>query len=184
MLRIIAGKYKSRRIKDVKSDLTRPTTDKNKETIFNSIGQFFDGGYALDLYAGSGSLGIEALSRGIDTCDFVDKQFSAIKTIKENITLLNIEKESNVYKEKAIKFLNNTKQIYDLILLDPPYKLKPYEIVLNVIHDRHLLNKNGIIVMESDHQTVIEPSFDFVLLKEKTLGQSKITIIGRESIWK
>ncbi len=182
MLRIIAGKYGSRKIKDVKSSLTRPTTDKNKESIFNSIGQFFEGGYALDLYAGSGALGIEALSRGMNQCDFVDKQLSAIKVIKENIQLLDLEAQTRVFKEDALKFLENTKQTYDLILIDPPYKLKPYNNILNIIHNRHLLNKNGIIVMESDHQTTIEADYDFVLFKEKTLGQSKITIFGRESI--
>jgi len=181
MLRIIAGKYKSRKIKDVKSNLTRPTTDKNKETIFNSIGQFFEGGIALDLYAGSGSLGIEALSRGIDQCDFVDKHYTAIKIINENINLLKLEDYSNIFKLDALRFLEKTTKNYDLILLDPPYKLKPYKNVLNIIHDRQLLNKNGIIVMESDHQTKIEIEFDYVLLKEKTLGQSKIRIIGRES---
>ncbi|QWC00708.1 16S rRNA (guanine(966)-N(2))-methyltransferase RsmD [Mycoplasmatota bacterium] len=182
MLRVIAGKYKSRKIKDVKSHFTRPTTDKNKESIFNSIGQFFDGGHALDLYAGSGSLGIESLSRGIEFCDFVDKQFSAVKVIKENIALLNINDSAKVFKEDAIQFLQKTTNKYDLILLDPPYSLKPYKNVLNIISDRHILNENGIIVMESDHKTIIEAISGFIIIKEKILGQSKITILERESL--
>ncbi|MGM0495897.1 MAG: RsmD family RNA methyltransferase, partial [Bacillota bacterium] len=72
MLRVIAGKFKSRKIKEVKSKLTRPTTDKNKEVLFNLLGQFFSGGAVLDLFAGSGSLGIEAISRGMESVDFVD----------------------------------------------------------------------------------------------------------------
>lgn len=183
MLRVIAGTYKSRKIKDVKSNQTRPTTDKNKETIFNSIGQFFNGGYALDLYAGSGSLGIEALSRGMDTCDFVDKQYTAIKIIKENIKTLDIEKDAHIHKMDALTFLNKVNNLYDLILIDPPYKLKPYDSILKLIHDRHLIQEHGIIVMESDHETIIEGYKDLLKVKEKKLGQSKISIFRRESLW-
>lgn len=179
MLRVIAGKYKSRKLKDVKSNLTRPTTDKNKETIFNSIGQFFDGGTCLDLFAGSGSLGIEALSRGMTHCDFVDKQYSAIKVINENIKVLNLDEETMLYQKDALSFLNSTSQTYDLILVDPPYKLNAYHDILDVISSRHLLNKHGIIVMESDHLREIDPMNDLVKIKEKKLGQSKISIFER-----
>ncbi len=178
-MRVIAGKYKSRKIKDVKSSLTRPTTDKNKETIFNSIGQFFDGGYCLDLFAGSGSLGIEALSRGITSCDFVDNQYAAIKIINENINSLELDELTNVYKKDVIQYIQTTQKTYDLILLDPPYKLNPYQDILEIISSRQLLNKHGIIVMESDNQTDIESYKDIVKIKEKKLGQSKITILER-----
>jgi 16S rRNA (guanine966-N2)-methyltransferase len=179
MLRVIAGQYKSRKIKDVPSKLTRPTTDKNKEVIFNSIGQFFNGGKVLDLFAGSGSLGIEALSRGMSSCDFVDKQYTAIKVIQENIDGLNLKDQSKIIKKDAIQYLKNTQNSYDLILLDPPYKLKPYQEVLDLIASRQLLNNHGIIVMESDHQTTIQGIQDIQVIKEKTLGQSKITILER-----
>jgi 16S rRNA (guanine(966)-N(2))-methyltransferase RsmD len=182
MLRVIAGTYKSRKIKDVKSNQTRPTTDKNKETIFNSIGQFFNGGKVLDLYAGSGSLGIEALSRGMETCDFVDKQFAAIKVIRENIKTLNIHQQAHVHKMDAFSFLNKVEDPYDLILIDPPYKLKPYDSLIKLIHDRQLIVQHGIIVMESDHETMINGYKDLVKVKEKKLGQSKISIFRRESL--
>jgi 16S rRNA (guanine966-N2)-methyltransferase len=179
MLRVIAGQYKSRKIKDVPSKLTRPTTDKNKEVIFNSIGQFFNGGKCLDLFAGSGSLGIEALSRGMDSCDFVDKQYTAIKIIHENIDSLDIKDLCNIIKKDAIHFLKTVQSSYDLILLDPPYKLKPYQEILELIESRQLLNNHGIIVMESDHQTIIKGIKELKISKEKTLGQSKITILER-----
>jgi 16S rRNA (guanine(966)-N(2))-methyltransferase RsmD len=180
MLRVIAGKYKSRKFSDVKSTKTRPTTDKNKESIFNSIGQFFDGGACLDLYAGSGSLGIEALSRGMTSCDFVDLQYKAIQTIRSNIQSLDVDESFQIIKKEALVFLNSTDQKYDLILIDPPYALKPYVDCLDVIHSRQLLNKHGIIVMESDHQTDINDLGDIIKIKEKILGQTKITIFRRE----
>ena len=89
-MRVIAGKYKSRQLKSVKSNLTRPTTDRNKENLFNIIGPYFQGGAVLDLFAGSGGLGIEALSRGCDYLYSVDKQFAAFQVIKDNLTMFKI----------------------------------------------------------------------------------------------
>lgn len=180
MLRVISGKYKSRKLKEVKTLNTRPTTDKNKETIFNSIGQYFDGGKALDLFSGSGSLGIEALSRGMVSCDFVDMDISAIRVIAENIKALKIDEEYQVIKRDAVSFLKTTTKQYDLIFVDPPYALRLYDEILNIIDSRQLLNKNGIIVMESDNKTIIDSFQDMIVQKEKKLGQSKITILRRD----
>ena len=179
MLRVIAGKYRSRKLKDVKSDLTRPTTDKNKEALFNMIGQFFDGGRCLDLFAGSGALGIEALSRGFDGCDFVDINHQAIQVIKENIIALKIEEHHQIYKTDGLQFLKSVNQSYDLILIYPPYKLGIHQDILTLISSRQLLSKHGIIVMESDAKTIIQEQLDLVILKERVLGQSKLVILGR-----
>ena len=90
-MRVIAGKYKKRQLKVPKSQLTRPTTDKNKENLFNMIGPYFQGGTVLDLFGGSGGLGIEAISRGCDVLYSVDHQYEAFKTIKENFSVLRLE---------------------------------------------------------------------------------------------
>ena len=106
-MRVIAGKYKSRQLKSVKSNLTRPTTDRNKENMFNIIGPYFQGGNVLDLFAGSGGLGIEALSRGCDYLYSVDNQFAAFQVIKDNLKLLKID-NAKVFKldyRKALKRL-------------------------------------------------------------------------------
>jgi len=182
MLRVIAGKYGSRKIKDVSSKLTRPTTDKNKESIFNSIGQFFDGGRCLDLFAGSGALGIEAISRGMDHCDFVDKQYRAIKVIRDNVSTLQIEDLTNIHQEDAFHFLKTIESTYDLILIDPPYKLNPYQDCLALIHGRQLLNKHGIIVMESDKDIQIDSFENIIKVKEKVLGRSQISIFRKETL--
>ena len=122
-MRVIAGEFKSRQLKTVPSSLTRPTTDKNKENLFNMIGPYFEGGVCLDLFAGSGGLGIEALSRGMDTLYSVDKQLKAFLTIKENCRLLKIEDRTHLYKMDAMKALEKFSQehiSFDLVLLDPP----------------------------------------------------------------
>lgn len=180
MLRVIAGKFKSRKIKEVKSKLTRPTTDKNKEVLFNLLGQFFSGGAVLDLFAGSGSLGIEAISRGMESVDFVDKSYQAIKVIKTNINTLNLDKQANTYKTDAIKFLETCTNSYDLILVDPPYKINLYQEILNLVTSRQILKINGIIVLESDKFTNIEPVKNLTVLQTKILGISKFTILRRE----
>src|SRR5690625_6876170 len=94
-MRVIAGSHKGRKLKSVPGKQTRPTSDKVKETVFHTIGPFFTGGKCLDLFAGSGSLGIEALSRGMEQAIFIDQYPKAVQTIKRNLQLLNIDRKSN-----------------------------------------------------------------------------------------
>jgi 16S rRNA (guanine(966)-N(2))-methyltransferase RsmD len=179
MLRVIGGIYKSRRIKEVKSEKTRPTTDKNKESLFNSIGQFFDGGTMLDLFAGSGAIGIEAISRGFDSVDFVELQPQAIKVIKDNTTILGI-KNCNIYKNDVFSFLKSTDNKYDFIFADPPYNLNKYNEILDIISTRHLLMDNGIIVLESDKSTEFPSNIgDLFKYKEKILGITKFSFYSK-----
>jgi 16S rRNA (guanine(966)-N(2))-methyltransferase RsmD len=182
MLRVIAGKYRSRKLHDVLNSHTRPTTDKNKEVLFNTIGQFFEGGRMLDLFSGSGSLGIEALSRGVDYADFVDNDLSAIKTIKLNLKNLEItEKEYAIHCKDSLFFLNSTDKQYDLIIADPPYKLDFYEDILKLISSRQLINNNGIIVLESESKRVMLEKFNsLVLFKVKTMGNTKLSFYRKE----
>lgn len=176
MLRVISGKYKSRKIAEVKSSLTRPTTDKNKEILFNTIGQYFDGGRALDLFAGSGSLGIEAYSRGVDEVDFVEKNIQAYKVIIKNLSSLQID-NCEVYRVDAIDFLKNTDKSYKLILVDPPYKLDLYKEILEIISSRQLLDINGIIVMESVKDKEMPDEINGIYkYKEKLMGYSKFSL--------
>ena len=122
-MRVIAGKYKKRQLKVPKSQLTRPTTDKNKENLFNMIGPYFQGGTVLDLFGGSGGLGIEAISRGCDTLYSVDHQYEAFKTIKENFSLLKLENcfPLKMDYKKALKYLYEKGIKFDYVFLDPPY---------------------------------------------------------------
>jgi len=174
MLRVIGGTFGSRKIKEVKSDKTRPTTDRNREAVFNILGQYFSGGIALDLFAGSGALGIEAISRGMDTVDFVDNTKIACLTIKENLQILGILDQGNIHRMKALRFLNETRKQYDLILADPPYAQGNYQELLETIVSRQLLKINGIIVFEADKQVTLPNHFkDVICYKEKTFGNTK-----------
>ena len=149
-MRVIAGKYKSRQLKSVKSNLTRPTTDRNKENLFNIIGPYFDGGAVLDLFAGSGGLGIEALSRGYEHLYSVDNQYAAFQVIKENFTMLKLA-NAHVYKldyRKALKRFANEKLKFDLILLDPPYGKGLVDDILEFLIVNEMLNDECMIVVE------------------------------------
>lgn len=167
-MRVITGKYKSRQLKSVKSNLTRPTTDRNKENMFNIIGPYFQGGNVLDLFAGSGGLGIEALSRGCDFLYSVDNQFAAFQVINENINALKIE-NAKVYKldyKKALLRLKGEKIKFDLVILDPPYGKGLVDDILEVMIDNEMLNNNCIIMVEELKEVAFK-SFDQLSLVKK-----------------
>lgn len=152
-MRVIAGTYKGHQIQAVPNKRTRPTTDKVKEAIFQMIGPFFDGGLCLDLFAGSGGLGIEAISRGIDTSLFVDQQSQAIQTIHANIQTLHLEEQTEVYRTdafRALKAASKRELVFDLIFLDPPYLKISYTKLLEEIDNYHLFYNQTIIVCEHE----------------------------------
>ena len=122
-MRVIAGIHKSKALESLEGRNTRPTMDKVKEGIFNSLHEV--SGLGLDLFAGSGALGIEALSRGMEKVIFVDQNFKAVKVIKSNLKQLDLMSQSEVYKnnaDRALKALANRDIQFDYIFLDPPYK--------------------------------------------------------------
>ena len=135
-MRVIAGKHRSRILKEVLSENTRSTKDRVKEQIFNSIGPYFDDLVVLDLFAGSGSLGIEAISRGVNKAVFVDNSRLAIKVITENILTLKIPDKSEVIQSLYIDYLNNASQVFDIIFLDPPYKLEEIDKMISTPLDK------------------------------------------------
>lgn len=152
-MRVVSGSCKGRMLKAVSGKQTRPTTDKVKETMFNIIGPYFDGGIALDLYAGSGALGIEGLSRGMERVLFIDRDSKAIATVKENIKRCGLEKNAEVFCNEAMRALRaivKRKMTFDYIFIDPPYKGQKIEQILQFIEKESLLKDNGLIVCEHD----------------------------------
>src|SRR5690625_2719144 len=140
-MRVITGKLKGRLIYTVPSSKTRPTSDKIKESVFHVMGPYFDGGYGLDLFAGSGSLGIEAISRGMKSVTFIDRSSEAIKTIKKNIRNLNIEHQATVYRNDALRalhLLSKKKEKFNLIFIDPPYEMTNYSSILKKIEQLNI----------------------------------------------
>lgn len=182
-MRVVAGTLKGRSIKAVKGTNTRPTTDKVKESIFNIIGPYFDGGIALDLFGGSGNLGIESLSRGIDKVIFVDRETIAINTIKQNVKDLKIEDQVEIYRNdafKALKAIVKRGLQFDLILLDPPYKGQRINEIIEFIHENELLAIDGIIMAECLKEDELHESIgDIHQVKREIYGITAITIYNR-----
>lgn len=183
-MRVISGEFGGRRLKALVGDNTRPTTDKVKESIFNMIGPYFDGGTVLDLYAGSGGLAIEAVSRGMDLGICIEKNFSAIKIIKENI---EVTKEPNKFivkkmdANKALLFLKEEEITVDLVLLDPPYAKQEIEKQIEQMLAQDLLSEVGIIVCETDKSVKLpEIIGTCVKSRETTYGITQITIYKQE----
>lgn len=151
IMRVISGTCKGRPLKAVPGNQTRPTTDKVKETIFNVIGPYFTGGLGLDLFAGSGGLGIEALSRGLDKVIFVDRDMKAIQTIKGNLALCRLDERSEVFRndaERALKAIIKRELQFTYIFLDPPYNKQKLHLLLQIIEENKLLCKEGFIICE------------------------------------
>lgn len=182
-LRIISGKYKGKKLKTCNLTSTRETTDRTKETIFNLIGQYFDGGIALDLFAGSGSLGLESISRGIEKCIFADNNPKAIKTIKDNILSLELAKEEykiiNKDYQLVLKELISNKITLDLVFLDPPYyEIEPKEI-LNILEEYPYFKENALIIIEHAKEVILPKILNFNVLKSRVIGIRIITILER-----
>lgn len=180
VMRVISGEYGGRKIKAVPGTNTRPTTDKIKESIFNIIGPYFDGGICLDLFAGSGGLAIEAVSRGFDKAILIDKEILAIKTIKENIEMTKEPEKFQLYRNeanRALDALSRQNQAFDLIFMDPPYMKQEIEKQLTQIMDKHLLNSNGKIICEVDKKTDLPDKVaGLVATRRESYGMTKIVI--------
>lgn len=184
MMRVIAGKFKSRQLKSVDSKLTRPTTDKNKENLFNMIGPYFDGGRCLDLFGGSGGLGIEAISRGMDELYSVDKQYRAFQTIVDNVKSLHIEDICHVYKldyQKALMQFAQMSLKFDLVLLDPPYGMKKHHQILFFLHEHEMLNDGCLIVIEDLKEEIDDFESPFLEIKRHDYGITTLQIMKYRS---
>ena len=178
-MRIVGGKYRHRLI--VYPDdatHTRPTKDRVREAIFSAVGDITNYN-VLDLYAGSGAMGIEALSRGASHCVFVDNSVIAIKTIKENVTNLKIPNEEyEIIKNRDLIALDLLKQKFDLIILDPPYEEGQYEMIVDLLKQKDLLSENAIIVMEANRPIILE-NIDYKKNKEYHYGEIMVFIYWR-----
>ena len=183
-MRIIAGEFRSRKLNTLAGDNTRPTLDKVREAIFSSLGGYFQGGEMLDLFAGSGSVGLESLSRGMDKAYFCDMNRQAIKVIESNIKALKVEKRTQVYclnyKSMLSKMQNHT---FGLVYLDPPYALKVIEEILCFLDEHNMIDTYGSVVVESAKEDVYNERYGtLVKVKEKEYGITRITYFEKESV--
>ncbi|GAA0460452.1 16S rRNA (guanine(966)-N(2))-methyltransferase RsmD [Alkalibacillus silvisoli] len=182
-MRVISGRLKGRPLKAVPNMKTRPTTDKVKESLFHQIGPYFDGGQALDLFAGSGNLGIEAISRGVDSVVFVDFQYPAIQTIKANVQSLNIEHQSEIYRNdalRAVKAAGKHGKQFDYVFLDPPYRKISFDKIVNQLINAEVLKDNALIICEHDPKDTLPHEIkSFEIIKEETYSSTIAVTIYR-----
>ncbi|WP_332841015.1 16S rRNA (guanine(966)-N(2))-methyltransferase RsmD [Phocicoccus pinnipedialis] len=177
MVRIIAGKYKNKRIETLKKNDTRPTGEKLRESMFSSLGSMY--GDILDLFGGSGALTIEALSRGGERAVIIDGAVDALKVIKSNIRDLqeDIEVYRNDYR-RALKALHKRGRQFDFIFIDPPYHKELANIAIHMIDELDLLKSDGVIIVESAKNENIEVA-PFTIEKVIEQGTTKCQFLRR-----
>lgn len=148
---------------------TRPTLNRVKETVFNILAFDLVDKSFLDLFAGSGAIGLEALSRGSKSCIFLDNSKEAINVITKNVKKAKFEEKAKIINKDFVTFLENSTETYDVIYLDPPYNKDLHNIALGRIMDKNLLNKKGIVVVEVAKDDEIELKYvnDLTLYREK-----------------
>lgn len=181
-MRVISGSARGRKLVSPEGFDTRPTTDRVKESIFNIIMPHFPADSVLDLFSGSGALGIEALSRGSNHCTFVENCKNAQKVTTENIDLARVKDRANIVFGDALAFLDKATVQFDLIFLDPPYNTGLLTKSLTKIHENNLLSDNGIIVAESEYMGE-EPSSDFFNIKRYAkYGKTTVFILQKKTL--
>ncbi len=168
-MRVISGIYKRRILFETTSQTTRSTKDRVKETMFNMLGTDVYDKTVLDLFAGSGALGIEAISRGAKQADFVEVDKEAYSVLNKNLKLLEIE-PAHCYFQDAFSFLKQAKEDYQLILLDPPYQTNYLQESLEAIVEKKLLQSQGLVVSLSHKNTPTDVPDALKVVKERVVG--------------
>ena len=177
-MRVISGSARGKKLLCATGDDIRPTLDRVKESIFNMIAFNISDATVLDLFCGSGALGIEALSRGAKHAHFIDNNKASLNITKKNLDATRLNDNATVILSDALDFVKTTTLKFDIIFLDPPYASDIYGKILKEITKRNLLTPSGLIVVEADK--VLTPPFDyspFELFREKNYGRVKILIM-------
>ena len=181
-MRVITGIARGRRLKEPNGMETRPTTDRVKEGIFSSIQFEVEGRKVLDLFGGTGQMGIEALSRGAAHCTFVDLQKQAVAIIRENVNSTGFADQGTVIQGDALAYLSRCREKFDLIFLDPPYESGLLEKAMELITTIDIVSENGIIVCENGSKSgwpmVAEP---YRMQKEYRYGKIRTALYRRNA---
>ena len=179
-MRVITGSARGRRLIEPSGKDIRPTTDQVKESVFNILQFDIEGRKFLDLFGGTGQMGIEALSRGAETVTFVDSDVSSVRLIRENLKLTGFSDKASVIQGNSIAFLENCGK-FDIIYIDPPYKTSLAEEALRKINQFDILKDNGIIVCESMYGTAMPELLPpYVKKSERKYGRIGITVYVKE----
>ena len=179
-MRVISGTARGKRLEELPGMATRPTTDRVKEGLFNAIQFDIEGRRVLDLFAGTGQLGIECLSRGAAFCDFVDMAPAALNVVQKNVRACGLESRAAFHRRDFSAFLSGAKEKYGLIFLDPPYASGNLERALEQIAAIDIVVKNGIIVCESPAEHLLpELAPPYEKGREYRYGKIKATLYRR-----
>lgn len=177
-MRVISGSARGLKLASLEGLDTRPTLDRVKEALFSMLTGSISSAIVLDLFAGSGALGIECLSRGAKEAVFVDSLPAAIDIVKTNVSSARVLDKAEFHQKNALDYLKNSDKVFDLIFLDPPYRSELYESCLNSIIEHSLVNKDSIIAMEWDSEMPrpsVPPQYE--ILKERRYGRVMITLL-------
>lgn len=178
-MKVISGILKGRNIEGYNIDGTRPTMDRVKESLFAMIQDYIKDSTILDLFAGSGQLGIEAISNGAKISYFIDNNPEAVKVLNQNITKLSINDKSSVFLsdwKKALNDFANRAIKFDLIFVDPPYDYDVYGKILEKVSNLNLLNDNGLIILEHHNLKLKDKYNNLTIYKSKKYGNKSVNI--------
>lgn len=181
-MRVISGSRRGAKLVSFEGDKIRPTTDRVKESIFNLIQMYIPNAKVLDLFAGSGALGIEAMSRGASEAVFVDLDKASVDVVLKNLSNLRFNENVRVFNLSYSEFFKLNSECFDVIFLDPPYNRGFIEPVLKDIVDNGRLSEDGIIMLESDGTDMHEEFEGLTVLKQKKYGRSYITVYQRGDV--
>jgi len=181
-LRIIAGIRKGLKLSTPDGLDTRPTTDRVKESVFNIIQAYLPADRVLDLFAGSGALGIEAISRRSSLCVFVEHNRKAFELIHQNIVSARFEENSELVFADSLTYLDSVSSPFDVIFLDPPYNKGFLSPVLDKISQRGLINPDGIIVAETEKDGEVAEHPNYEVIRLAVYGKTVVTILKHKQI--
>ncbi len=179
-MRVISGSARGKRLGELSGMETRPTTDRVKEALFNIVQFELPGRQILDLFGGTGQLGIEALSRGAAGCTFVDMRGDAVRLIRRNLADTNLVDKGRVVQGDSLEFLARCGEKFDVIFLDPPYSSGLLEAAMERIAAFDILREHGIMICESALDQVLPPlAAPYAQGKEYRYGKIKLTVYRR-----
>lgn len=177
-MRVISGSAKGHRLKCIQGLNTRPTQDRVKESIFNIIMNYIEDANVLDLFSGTGNLGIESLSRGSQFSAMIEKNPACVKIINENLVHTKLNDRAKVICDDVITSIKKLNNKFDIVFMDPPYNKGLIIPTLIQIYNNDILNDNGLIVIERDKKDSLDDS-PFETVREQTYGETVVSFLKK-----